>query len=456
MARRQYKRSPHPGVVLVLRKYADGTTSWRARYADPDTGVKVWETLEHTLSTHEARRVWAIRKAEALSRRRADLATGAPLRTRTPFDHALTAFWTSCKAQLRATTIATYRHGIVHFERWAKKTGVHLTEDLTSHRLRAFREHLIAGGKRKVLKGSKRGARVDTETLRNPVTINSYMKNTKALLNHWRALGLTPAVSKDAITDALKSLPVPREEADFLRPDSITALLRASLRHDRVVFAETRAEHAGLRPKGTTPRYSPIAPFVMFLLLSGCRRGEALNLRWLDLDLDATDHHGRRVGEIRLRAEATKTRHARTIGLEVSPALRRMLATLKLRAGEGDLFVFGGSERYTQDLIEAARTRLMEEFEAPPFTWQVLRSSCATYLTNAPGIWGAATVFLSARQLGHSVAVAERHYLGVHRGIRRDARTLEAAMTAEAEVKHVCAAVAEHHANDTEPARTGT
>ena len=57
-----------------------------------------------------------------------------------------------------------------------------------------------------------------------------------------------------------------------------------------------------------------------------------------------------------------------------------------------------------------------------------MRSTCATYLTNAQGIFGSATVFMSARQLGHSVMVAERHYLNVHRGIARDARTLEAAM----------------------------
>jgi integrase len=259
----------------------------------------------------------------------------------------------------------------------------------------------------------------------------------KVLLNHWRALGLTPELSKDTISDALKRLPVPREEAAFLRPRDISLLLKAALLHDRVVYAETREEHSGMRPKGTTPRYSPIAPLVMFLLLSGCRRGEALGLRWADVDLDAMDHQARRVGEIRLRAEATKTKHARVIGLEVSPALRRLLAALKLRATEGDVFVFGGEGRYTHDLIESARARLMEEFEAPAFTWQVLRSSCATYLTNAPGIWGAATVFLSARQLGHSVAVAERHYLGVHRGIRREARTLEAAMEAEHAIKQV-------------------
>jgi hypothetical protein len=162
-------------VVLTPRKHASGEMTWRARYVDPETGVKVWEKLEHALSNHEARRVWAIRKAEALSQRRAELKTGARRRTRTPFDDALKDFWTSCRAQLRASTIATYGHGIRLFEQWAKKTGVQLTEDLTPPRLRAFREHLIAGGRRKVVKGGKRGARVDSDGRRNPVTINTYM-----------------------------------------------------------------------------------------------------------------------------------------------------------------------------------------------------------------------------------------------------------------------------------------
>jgi hypothetical protein len=38
---------------------------------------------------------------------------------------------------------------------------------------------------------------------------------------------------------------------------------------------------------------------------------------------------------------------------------------------------------------------------------------------------------MSARQLGHSVTVAEQHYLGVIRGIPREARTLEHAMQIE-------------------------
>ncbi|MEQ8765180.1 MAG: hypothetical protein RL885_14700 [Planctomycetota bacterium] len=38
---------------------------------------------------------------------------------------------------------------------------------------------------------------------------------------------------------------------------------------------------------------------------------------------------------------------------------------------------------------------------------------------------------LNAKQLGHSIAIAERHYLGLERGIPPEARTLEAAMRIE-------------------------
>ena len=153
---------------------------------------------------------------------------------------------------------------------------------------------------------------------------------------------------------------------------------------------------------------------------------------WLPSAAHADDE--RRVGEIRLKAALTKTKQARTIGLEVSPALRAMLSALKLAAAADEPFVFGGATPYSVDLVESARARLLLEYGAPKCDWQSLRSTAATFLTNAPGIFGAATVYLSARQLGHSVAVAERHYLGVHRGIARDARTLENAMQVEPQV----------------------
>jgi hypothetical protein len=54
----------------------------------------------------------------------------------------------------------------------------------------------------------------------------------------------------------------------------------------------------------------------------------------------------------------------------------------------------------------------------------VLRSTCGTYLTNAPGIFGAASAYRSAKQLGHSVTVAERHYVGLIR-LPVSAKTLD-------------------------------
>jgi integrase len=275
------------------------------------------------------------------------------------------------------------------------------------------------------------------------MSVNRELRTLKTILNAWRVAGILPHVDRDGITDALKALPVTHEQPEYITAAQLDSLLHAALRHDAAVFAATRKEHAGLRPIGTTRRYESIASFTAFLLLTGCRRGEALGLRWSDVDLDALDHEGRQVGEIRLRGEHTKTHRARTIGLEVSPALRAVLAAMKLRAGRNTdgQHVFGGTRPYTVDLVEAARQRLIGEFGAPSFSWQVLRSTCATYLTNAPGIFGAATAYMSAKQLGHSVTIAERHYTGLLRGIPKDAHTLESAMQIEPTMRAVMASV---------------
>ena len=50
---------------------------------------------------------------------------------------------------------------------------------------------------------------------------------------------------------------------------------------------------------------------------------------------------------------------------------------------------------------------------------------------------------MSARQLGHSVQVAERHYLGVIKNIPATATTLEAAMQIEDHMQRVIDAVKE-------------
>ena len=93
------------------------------------------------------------------------------------------------------------------------------------------------------------------------------------------------------------------------------------------------------------------------------------------------------------------------------PALVTLLSRMRLRA-EGAKYVFGAADPISPNVVKAARRRLLGTYGAPRFTWQELRRTCGTYLTCAPSIYGASSAFLSAKRLGHSVAVAEKHYLG--------------------------------------------
>ena len=56
-------------------------------------------------------------------------------------------------------------------------------------------------------------------------------------------------------------------------------------------FKATRTEHRGEAPEGTTPKYPPIAAFVLYVLLTGCRLGEALRVTWEDIDLEDGNIH---------------------------------------------------------------------------------------------------------------------------------------------------------------------
>lgn len=378
----------------------------------------------------------------------AELRAGRDPAKRTPASEhgsladAVKEYLDAAEHRLRPKTLETYRAALARFTTWAANTRVGTCDALGRTDLAAFRAWLVALPKHTAKRKGKRGERESTARRRSPLAVNRELRAVKTFLLDLRRQGKLPHADREAIADTLRALPAAREQPEFLTPNQIAKLLHACLRHDAATFVETRAEHAGRGEKGTTLRYLPITPFAAVLLLTGMRRGEALGLRWDDVDLDALDHDGHKVGEIRLRAAATKTHRARTIGLEVSPGLRRLLAAMKLRsedrhraepddsgADETRARVFDG---YTEDLVTKARARLMAEYGAPAFDWQELRSTCGTYLTNAPAIFGAAAPFMSAKQLGHSVVVAERHYAGLLRGIPREAQTLDAAMRIEA------------------------
>jgi integrase len=426
-------RSPHPGVVLLRPDAAGRHPHWRARFLDPDSGRMVKVTLDPmAVTTAETRRDWAIRKAKALARRRLELEGGAHRTTGTPLDKALGRFFEDHPA-LSARTKEIYQLATRKLEAWADARRLKSADDLDGPKLVAFRAELLKEPRRAPAKGATRGAvKASSERQRRPTTINVELRALGTVLNYLRRLGLLPRLDSDALRDGLKKLPNVAERMDYLKPAELQRLLEAALRHDAETFVETREEHARRRDAGSTPRYSPIAPFLACVLLTGMRFGACLALEWGYVDLNALDADGRVVGEINPRG-GSFTKRTGTIGLEVSPALHKLLAAMHLKSGgTGNVF------RIARDEAKAAGKRLVREYGAPAsFTWQALRRTCGTYLTNAAGIFGAASAYRSAKQLGHSVTVAEKHYVGVLRGIPRDARTLEAAMQIERQIADI-------------------
>lgn len=410
----------HPGVVLI-KPDEKKRMGWRARYVNPDSEKSVHEALDRALTTLEQREKWAVNKSKELAKRRLELALGAGRETGTKLGAALNRYFEE-NIKLRPRTKEIYRNAADKLEDWCKDNRVKSADQLTRGKLTSFRAKLIKEPKRAAVKGGKRGERVSTGEPRSAVAVNQELRAVRTVLEYLRKGELLPKLNSDDLRDSLETMAVTHERIDFLKGGECKQLMEAALKHDAEKFAITRAEHDGKRPVGSTARYAPIAPFTFFMLATGMRLNEALTLEWSQVDLDALDHEGRKVGEIHLSTENTKTKQERTVCLDVSPALRATLSAVPESERNGRVFKLSYGE--AQTVVDRLRT----SFGAPTFTWQKLRRTCGTFLTCSPGIFGSTSAFMSASQLGHGVQVAQKAYVGKLRGVPREARTLEAAM----------------------------
>ena len=410
-------RSPHPGVILIKPK--GPRRMWRARFRDPDTGRLTYESLGLLAagSNDETRKAWADAKAREIARRKDAIKLGAPRATGTTISDAIARYYTD-HPRLRDRTRTTYQKATNKLKDWLGASGVRSADALTLAHLVAFRSSIASAPRQSQARGAKRGARKTTTKPRAASAVNVEIRSIKVALGYLRRVGLLPKISRDDISDGLRLLTTEQDAPDFLRPPQIGALLRAAIAHDADTFKATREEHA-LGKAGTTPRYPSIAPFIAVALLSGMRFGELESLDWSEVDAEGIHLTSR-----------TKTKRARVVAFEVSPGLAALLAALRPERAAGSVWGL------RTDQIKAAAKRLDKRGAPKGWTWQGLRRTCGTYLTNAPGIFGAASAYRSARQLGHSVQVAERHYLGVVR-VPKEAATLEAAMGCEAEIEAI-------------------
>lgn len=211
-------------------------------------------------------------------------------------------------------------------------------------------------------------------------SVNRDLRHVAAVLNYLRESG-DLIISAEAIATGLKRL-----ESDAEKKTPLT-------------LAEIRRLLLTVRDPWTIPAAYP--DFVQAVLLGGMRRSECVQLEpeMVNLAMD----------RLELPARITKTRKPRWVDLGVSPSLRRVFA---------DFHGWGLTKQNVREL---------REWLHPDLTFQRMRVTCGTYLTCAPGIYGGASAYMSAARLGHSVAIAEKHYVGVVQ-VDPAAKTLEAAM----------------------------
>lgn len=428
------KRSLHPGVKLKPPVKGARMDYWRAVHADPDTGrVKYVRLDPSALPTAKARQQWAIRKSVEIRARTTELEAGAPRATAIEFEDAMKLYYDNAP-HLRDATLADYKTATTSFLKWTDEVGT-TPDTLTRAKLLEFRAWIMKLPARRMLRGGKRGELTELDKRRSTITVNGDLRGVRIALGWLVSAERLPKLKHDDLKVALARFNEPKNPPEFLVPREIKKTLEACERHDKTVFDLTRNERRQLgqrkdSEKGKTPRHPTIGPFVLAAFLSGMRLDELCLLEWrVHIDLDAPDFNGDIIGQIKLRAEDTKTHHARTVSFDVSPLLRELFVALRhVTKDKGSVFGI------TYDEAQTANQRLRDEFNAPDrFTFQMARSTCSTFLSNAPAIYGAAAPFHSSKQLGHSQKVAEEHYTGLIKGIPRDIRTLEAAMQIEAE-----------------------
>jgi len=222
------------------------------------------------------------------------------------------------------------------------------------------------------------------------------------------------SVSRDDIDDAHEGLRVDQEMVEVLQPAEVRQLLDVAIAHD-----ERQTQHR------------MASPFLLGLVLSGCRPHELYGVEWRDVQPEAA--------RLTIRAAGRKTGRARWVTFAESPTLDVLLeAVRRIRPPSRAPGPFGFSKNSVQRMVDRLRgyqcddegdeLRLPDGFEV-----RKIRRTIASILATSPH-HGAAVAALRG---GHDIRTIQRHYLGHVLGVPKDATTIEAMLGIEAQVERV-------------------
>lgn len=374
----------HRGVKLLT--LAGGRVV--ARWTDPITKKQVQRDLAPLgLTNAERRRLWAIEKATELRALKAQVAVGNAAPARVTIEKAQADYLATFG---NVNTVGAKVPPLGSVAEHLAARGVVDVQDITGPALAAWGDHVRRPGSEHKVS-----------------TRNWHLMAVAAWLRWCRRRGHLPRVSDDQIKDALKRQKAARDPIEILQPAQVKRLLRACLAHD-------------------ADGHKAIAPLALVILCTGMRFSEAEGLTWREVDLAERT--------IKLSSSRTKTATSRTITMVECPLALDVLRALRMRGGDR---VF---PELSREIAEGGRDRTHDKYSAPTWTWHMLRRTCGS-LSVCSGLHGGAGAFLVAKRLGHSLAVAERHYLGAMVNLPKDATSIEQAGGFEAEAREVLRAV---------------
>lgn len=384
------------GVTII--RPSPGRQFYALRYTDPSTG-KCKQPRLAGVTTLEAAEASAETLSRTLQRRKLDVTlaggreyAGTTCSVREEVTTYLAAVSRKVSRRGRRTsaiTLRRYRDGLGAFAAWCESRGVLQLGQLARATLSDWLTSRQSNADRAVS------------------TINQEVKPVRQMLVAAAIAGRLTHLSSDAIRGSLARLTQPAPKPRCYSVVEVRAILQAALDYDA-------------QSKRGTPA---IAPIVAVALLSGMRRGELAALQVHEVLFDAPSEYDPTITTgldlIRLPARKTKTYVARDIAMApYSPLLGELLrALIRGRPGHERVLRVG----YVALGDYAWRLR---EFGAPPdFQLKDLRSTCATYQSPLPG-----NAKAKAGRLGHTLAVAEEHYLALPSGTPVTAPDLETVM----------------------------